>query len=243
MNWLVETKFATEAGYPNQINLNAMKILSGEEKYPTETCILRSSIGAAKDIIRKGVPNIKIFFGYEKDSFDAISFCVNFDNLLNDDFIFLPFGVIKNNFKSGEVFIRPNSGFKTFSGHVLKLEELIKLNIEDNILCLISSVKNIIAEYRFIIVGKQVVSGSSYLPDEFIVKSEEEVYIFAQTVVDNLKKFPDDMWTLDIAMTNKGFKIIETNSITTSGWYACDIEKTCKSIEEFIENDEDIDRW
>lgn len=135
------------------------------------------------------------------------------------------YGQIRQTFSKGEVFIRPNNGWKPFSGHLYDPKEMEGLQMPDSTLCLISSAKKILEEYRFVVIEKDIISGSSYMNDEVRVEENDDVFDFAQTVVHNIVP-PDLIYTLDVAITKKGPRIIETNCFNSSGLYAADIPKT-----------------
>lgn len=240
MNWLIESKFATEDGYPSKLELNTLKILSGSEVYPTETCILRSSIGAAKDVNRLGLFNIKTFLGYEKDSFDANRFMTEFGDLaLNKDHCYLTLGQVKKIFKNTDsVFCRPVSGWKKFAAGVLNKEKMYdrlveeKEILEDSVLCLVSKAQQLDHEYRIVVAGKEIVGQTEYLPEE-TSNVPQNVIDFANEVISKVKP-PDDIFVLDIALVGNEPRALEWNSFTTSGLYLVDIPIMCSKIEEYL---------
>jgi hypothetical protein len=138
-----------------------------------------------------------------------------FKNLTVDDL---------NSFGNKPIHIRPVEDTKAFTGIATTVSEFTSL--VENIKCevAISSVKNILAEYRFFIVGGTVISGSSYMVDGFPNTKgvvSDKIYTFTQEVADIW--LPHENVVMDIADTNDGFKIIELNCFNCSGIYSNDM--------------------
>jgi hypothetical protein len=141
------------------------------------------------------------------------------------------------------IFIRPDSGAKTFTGQVIKKEELDK-DIKafanyaakpiDEILLIVSSPKVIESEYRFVIIDKKVVTGSQYIKNgkiynskKYPVEAEELAFKIAQE-----KWQPDIAFTLDICKSDGEYHLLECNSFSCSGLYKCLLEPVVKAISE-----------
>jgi hypothetical protein len=89
---------------------------------------------------------------------------------------------------------------------------------------IISPLKTIWAEYRCIMVNGRYVTGSRYKTGKRVEYSPE----VGQRIIDfaNWRTHdwnPRVAFTLDIADTPEGLKIIETNAISSSGFYAIDM--------------------
>lgn len=242
MNWLVETKFATESGYPNMIDLNSLKLLTDEQKPPQDGGILRSSIGLAKDLLRnKKIPNLVTFMGMSPTSFDANVFMCNFGDLaLNKSHVYLTLNQIFSTFKSDDpIFCRPVSGWKTFSGGRLDKDRMYDRLQEDKVdkstLCLVATAKDFENEYRFVICEKEIIGATKYLP-EASPDVPDEVIRYAKEVASKINR-PDDIYVLDVAVWKGNPYSLETNSFTTSGLYSMDIPYVCKKVEEFLERE------
>jgi ATP-grasp domain, R2K clade family 3 len=170
--------------------------------------------------------------------------------LLNGDkFTILPFGVIKQDHQraydfvhSTKFFMRPLSGFKTFPGQVFK-EETIDFefnstqklsSVMEDTLCMIAPVKKLIAEYRFIIVNNEVVGGSQYRRDDKLDVRRD----YSNDALRMAKRMamhswqPDLVYTCDVADTEDGPYIIEINSFSCAGLYACDLSNVVKRVNE-----------
>jgi len=241
-SWLVESLFATEEGYPRRIEYNSLDILSGRAGLPSEPCIFRGSIGSAKQLSRQQAGNIALFLGNRPDSFDFGSFSKEIlPYALNRIFFMAPLWYFKEVHKKGvgkPLFLRPNSGWKPFAGQIIKnVEQLNKFECADSTICAMAARQYIETEYRFVVVGRTVVSGSQYQPDEAIGKPE--AYFFAQKVVDAIAEPPDLVYTVDVCQLDDGtWRAIELNSFSCSGLYQCEIEKVCYHVEAALENED-----
>ena len=166
------------------------------------------------------------------------------------DFYFDTFG----NEIDGEmkIFLRSDSGSKIISGGLMT-----KSNIRgfftnkrsnfampyDDVMLLIAKPIAISREYRLVISGKSIVTGSQYLPTESS-DIPDHVMSYANEVLENTTWDHDElcrMWTLDIAeLPSTRCKVIEINSFNSSGLYKSDMKAVVKeanrlAIEDFEE--------
>lgn len=134
-------------------------------------------------------------------------------------------------------FVRPILDNKSFAGTVMTWSEFevfrqgvsevsgerdVTLRLADRIVA--APLTDISAEYRFFVVGGEVVAGSRYKTGEVVASSPNippAVMGFARTCVDHWR--PNDAFTIDLAETPTGPKIIELNSANSAGFYACDV--------------------
>lgn len=141
---------------------------------------------------------------------------------------------------SRTLFIRPNSGFKTFAGQVIYLgtldtdiETLDQLTgVMNDTLIFYNYVEKIEGEFRFVIVDGKVVTGSEYRWDgclDIRIDYPESCFRLAQLVAEQPWQV-DIAYTCDIALTEKGPKIIELNGFSCAGLYACDLEKVVCAV-------------
>lgn len=164
------------------------------------------------------------------------------DYLLNDDYLILPYKEIKlrEEFKRKSFFIKPLSGLKQFTGKVIVPEnfehEINSLNrierIDDDLLCVVSSSKYIESEFRYIICDGKVITGSEYRWDNKLdirIDTLPECDKLAEIIAKH--EFQADyVYVCDIAMTGDGPKVIELNSFSSSGLYACDTRKIIEEV-------------
>jgi len=158
-------------------------------------------------------------------------------------------------------FLRPVHDTKAFTGMTLSkydlddwlkqisiIEEEEFVPLHKNTEIMISSVKQIYAEYRMFIVNRTVITGSVYKQgnqvryDEYV---EPDVYRFTQQMVDMWQQkvdctlsmhpsayVPAKAFVIDIAWTPDGLKVIEINNINSAGFYAADVQKIIMAIED-----------
>jgi hypothetical protein len=156
------------------------------------------------------------------------------DELLHKSYIMMPYGdLIRRkselfNLYGDKLFIRPNSGFKEFTGNILNkqnFEKAVELagfyDVEPDLLVLVSDVTNIKKEWRFVIVNNEVISGSLYRdwtigPEDLEkgLKTQDLVLLNSKSVkeyciddkafeyANKMAKLynPDTAWTIDIAL-------------------------------------------
>ncbi len=169
------------------------------------------------------------------------------DLLLNDDFVILPFGEFRRRRLGGfdgRCFLRPNAVTKSFTGMIVTeadfdhemnaLEKLQHVMPED--LVVAAAARNILRETRFVIVDGEVVSGSTYgwngngdigLPiDEASIELAREVALRVWQ--------PDRAYTCDVALVEDAgvlsARLIELNSFSCAGLYACDLDKVVAAV-------------
>lgn len=138
---------------------------------------------------------------------------------------------------SEKFFVRPVLDTKSFAGTVMTRQAFeafragiakvsqdqdVTLRLGDRIV--LAPLTEIRAEYRFFVIGRQVVTGSRYKLGEH-EQSSANVPAGATAFAQACAKFwsPNAAYTLDVADTPHGFKVIETNSANSAGFYACDV--------------------
>jgi hypothetical protein len=141
--------------------------------------------------------------------------------------------------KEGRAYVRPNSNDKVFAGGVFKRENFAPWllqaepeSLTDDLLCLVGKPTPILAEYRLVVAGGKVVTGSMYIMDECI-RYEQSCPASAVVIAEEAARLwsPHPVFVLDIAYTLGGeYLIIECGSIHTVGLYECDLEKVVKAI-------------
>lgn len=158
----------------------------------------------------------------------------------NDIFPYLNQNVHPARVQEMEIFLRPDSGKKSFSGQLFKCADIDNHFIFDyipnkNLMIIASSPReDIINEWRFLVVDKKVITGSQYHKDNEICIEEgfeDKAMEFAQNVVDNVGFSPDPAYTLDIAKTKDNkFHVVEINSFSCSDPYMANFEHYVREI-------------
>jgi hypothetical protein len=186
------------------------------------------------------------------------------DYLLADNYAFYPWGSLDDqkdnifhNFGRNygeDIFIRPDSGMKTFTGKVLEresckngitdaLKSWVYNDIAPDELILVAEPTKILNEYRFIAGGGEVISGSRYMTidnEGNLVHDEDSQYSMkAWDVAREIareKWQPDRIFAIDIAeiecYDGPHYKLIEINAFSTCDWYLGNIEKIVKKASE-----------
>ena len=155
--------------------------------------------------------------------------------LLNEKYIIMPIGDIVRNVNtlfnnSKGLFIRPNTGLKLFNAQVHHKENFkdsfsfISMMTRPTDLAILSETKTIEKEWRFICANKEIITGCQYKENnETSIKEDYpiEALNLAQTIA-NEDFQPDPMYTIDVCYSN-GYKLVELNSFSCAGLYACNI--------------------
>lgn len=176
------------------------------------------------------------------------------DFLLNRRYFLMPFvelcrrineiaGYLGTN---DEIFIRPNTGVKTFSGHVLKISEcelLSEYTRADALVVVAKPVNQIDVEWRYVIVNKSILTSSPYSINGEIqldfdtmdpaIRDNAGANEFVNQILNRLKELdwePDIAWVLDVCLVQNNYYAVEINSFSCSGLYRCDYDKIVRTI-------------
>lgn len=174
--------------------------------------------------------------GYYDDNLDYELMLDRYgDSALNANAVCATFGDMPRRFD--RFFVRPVLDNKSFAGMVMTWDEFdtfranvagvsrdqdVTLRLSDRIV--IAPLTHIEVEYRFFVIAGKVVTGSRYKVGTLVQSSSDvpaPVRAFAQACVDHWR--PNDAFTIDIAATPAGLKVIELNSANSAGFYACDV--------------------
>lgn len=166
-------------------------------------------------------------------------------DLLNWDYNIMPYAEVVRRvelFKTN-VFVKPESGMKEFTGQVIRAlhleDDLIKLSpwrkIDPDTLCVVAIPKEIKAEFRYIIADKRVITGSEYRWDNKLdvrIDTHHACDVLALKVV-QADWQADKVYVCDIALLpNNTAKVIELNAFSSSGLYACDTYMIVDAVSE-----------
>lgn len=143
---------------------------------------------------------------------------------------------------SDEIFIRPDSGAKVFPGFVMtrsswqdefnSLDQLTGLTPETMVV--ISPIKPIADEYRFVIVNRKVITGSRYMRHG-VLDVDSMVDPRCRSLAERIAAEPyqvDLAYTCDVGLVGEDAFVIELNAFSTSGLYACDRVAAFKAVAE-----------
>ena len=162
-------------------------------------------------------------------------------NHINSDYICMTFGELPEKKdalfeRMGLIFVRPDSILKEFTGVVTSLynfEAAYKLMgfysdvVKPDLPILISTVKDIQKEWRFIVVDGKVISGSLYRIKEFEDTLHEPC--LDSNALDFAKQMaglynPERVWVLDICLCELGYKVLEIGCFSFAGMYGNDLD-------------------
>ena len=178
--------------------------------------------------------------------------------LFNDFYTMIPLKELHRNYDSisrvygddkDRLFVRPDMGNKLFTGQVVSSQKEAFVNLEvqrrPSMLVVASSVKEVGSEYRFFVSGKEIISGSHYHDEtgikEYEVdettqvkKSDSLAYEFVKSIIEQDLFQPDLIFSIDVVVTRGVPAIMELNSMTCSGWYACNVKKMVSRISDIV---------
>lgn len=147
---------------------------------------------------------------------------------------------IPDNWES--VFARPLEDDKLITGGLFKKEDLMMAlhtkisDLNKDKYIIISEKKNILAEYRFFVIDGQVITGSLYKIGGQLITADaidKEALSFSQKMIDLWQ--PSKAFVIDIALTDKGPKIIEVNNISSAGLYKSNVSLIVDKMEVLLQ--------
>jgi hypothetical protein len=150
-----------------------------------------------------------------------------------------------------QFFVRPMEDLKAFAGGVMTVEQLANFlggttgnfSVADDCEVVISEVQDILAEWRFFIVGGKVIDGSMYRNHGRLLKKhldqtfDAALYEAAQTFADHWLPAPCVCMDLALIQIDGGetcLKIVEFNCINSSGFYDNDINKIVYELTDYV---------
>lgn len=173
---------------------------------------------------------------------------------IHQNYCFLPLSEIfrkkeklyKNYGIDNQIFIKPDTNDKVFSGGLVALENFTEWWNDANLykpdkhcLCLISEPSKIIKEYRLIVSDNKVLTGSRYKINGEIEISKEvpkEIIDCAENIMNSVDFVPHPIYCLDLAkLDNKTIKMLEIGSVNCAGLYDCDLELIIDKCSEIAE--------
>lgn len=180
---------------------------------------------------------------YNKEAFDQAVYAQYDLPLLNNTAQYVPYKKCAFHSFSEDKFIKPSTDQKAFNAGILKkgkqIQEFVyaqthQSGFKDELI-VIADCKKIYAEYRFFVVNGQIITGSQYRNEHKLHISDQvssSVFKVAQAYAKLYQ--PHDIFTLDIADTPQGYKIVEYNCWACSGLYACDRNKLFSTVHDYV---------
>jgi len=190
-----------------------------------------------------------MYFNANVKSFSKFAAYLGAD-LLNIDFSILPYAEVVRRIRAIEIpvalFVKPESGFKEFTGQVIHEktldDDLKKLamhqTIDPTTLCVIAAPKQIKAEFRYVICEKEVIAGSEYRWDN-VLDVRRDTHPICDAMANKIARADwqaDTVYVCDVALVENNdleeAKVIELNAFSSSGFYACDTYKIVEKVSE-----------
>lgn len=180
---------------------------------------------------------------YDEQRFDQAYYAGLGLPLLNGDATMYPIASNLARSFEREMFVKPSKDEKAFDAGILAPGQTIEAFISSQAqardwideMAVIAPCKAITAEYRFFVVDRQVVTGSLY---RFAGKPN-----FNASIPANLKRAanefaqmyqPHSVFTMDLAETPEGIRIVEYNCRNASRMYAADVAKIFHAVHDFV---------
>jgi len=160
---------------------------------------------------------------------------------LNEFFWTAP--ALANEWSTESLFVRPNDGFKSFAGSVVRCEELdvfrrtLKLQqVEFHAPVYVARPFALHAEWRVQMIAGRAVAVSQYRP-HWEAGAPNDVLRFAEEVQRDVS-WPAQAYALDIAQTDAGLAVIEIGCLLCTGFYASEPDRVVEALQPIIERAE-----
>lgn len=163
------------------------------------------------------------------------------DLMLNADAVFGTMGGLCPT-TEGDVFVRPDEGSKSFNGVVIPasdfetwrsamLEGKGSRPVDPAQRIMIAPTRTIWSEYRCIVVDGRYATGSRYRTGRTIAYSPDVGNRIVRFVEKCVAKWnPRVALCIDVADTPEGLRIIETNDVSSCGFYAMDMGRFVSAV-------------
>lgn len=177
------------------------------------------------------------------------------NHMLNADAQVLPFKDIELERRS---FLRPIEDSKVFAGRVfdhyefsdwqnkvVALGEDWGTSLTKNTLVQVCPLKEIYGEYRFWVVKGRIVCASQYKEGNRVIYRDDVPEAYFDFVREMIRIWqPHEAFVIDVASVPddgdgwRGIKIVEINTLNSSGFYACNIQKLVSDLDFCFNTDE-----
>jgi ATP-grasp domain, R2K clade family 3 len=201
---------------------------------PQHPCFFYGSTSLIEKVAR--TPELCSGVFYDVAWFDSQLWSANRTDMLNQDIHLMTVGELKASWPTEVKFIRPRE-VKTFVGQVIEPEEAATWAEENYLLkddteLYMSDVHRIEREWRFFIIGGNIVAGSLYKRWGFLtIREPIDSAIRAQAEKMAATWLPSQNIVMDIAHLRDGtFRVVEFNAVNSSGLYRSDPHEIVKAI-------------
>jgi len=150
------------------------------------------------------------------------------------------------------LFLRPNNGWKNFTGQTVKSKDEVKVLSDScprDLLVMISPAQTAFrGEWRlFCKAGEGVITGSQYYDEHGELKVNRKiprsVWEFGDEICREREGYaPDPLFVADITLHSGRYpRLIELNSWSSSGWYAADYTKIIDETVKYVDQMKGLD--
>ena len=172
--------------------------------------------------------------------------------LFNDRHVFTTVAGLKHNKwffystfgKEAVIYVRPDGGDKIFTGGLLDLQEFDRFwsgntprcSAKDEDLVIVSTPKNIVGEWRYIVTDQKEILGTSLYNYQgqrtYVPSAPEKATALCKQILD-VGWYPDPVFTIDICEdADQNYWLMEINSFTSAGTYAAPKAPIVKRVSE-----------
>jgi len=146
--------------------------------------------------------------------------------------------------KEGVIFVRPDSGEKTFQAQlvdIIDLDRFVQQNEPiQHQLVLVSTPKSIRGEWRIVMSKSDIIDYSMYVYQGQISKIRAcppEVLTFAKKLLD-IEYYPDSVFCFDVCQDSDGAPwLLELTSFSSAGLYACNKDNIVREVSKIASQD------
>jgi len=140
-------------------------------------------------------------------------------------------------------FVRPDSPLKPFSGRVITRNNLTLEALDygfyyddENLPIIISPIKTVSCEWRYIIVDGEVVSGSAYEANGRIAKTDNfnKKSLYYATLIAKQLSVLQKVYIIDICECDGELYLLELNPFSGADLYGCDMSAVVKRISDMV---------
>jgi hypothetical protein len=224
-----------------------------------ECIVVQGSIQMTRHIAAKLPPGCYPIAYNSWDNFLCSAYYPRLEKFLfNDKYSLVTFGELKKNTvgffeqfgRQETVFIRPDSGEKSFAGQIVELGQFEQFcnnhvvnNAQDSDLIVVSTPKIIKGEWRFLCTkyqGGEIVASSGYRQlgrKAWLQDAPQKAVELCRELLDE-KYFPDSVFCVDICQDADGdFWLLELTAFSSAGLYAMDKAKVAVRVSEIAEDE------
>jgi len=142
-------------------------------------------------------------------------------------------------FGSNEIFVRPDSPLKPFAGRVINKEKVSLKSLDHgfyyeelDLPIILAPIRVIGNEWRFVIQGKSVITGSGYIANNrsgTVEITEGPQWDLANEIANQIEPI-DPIYIIDIAETDNELSLMEFNPFSGADLYSCNTDKIIASL-------------